>query len=134
MIASVLLWTVGAWAAWKERTLLAYTSTIIGLAVFFSFIVAMWTALQRPPLRTMGETRLWYSFFLTLAGIIVYLRWKYKWILSFSTLLALVFICVNLFKPEIHSATLTDASPAKSNVSHVIGYESLPTLSFAWPR
>ena len=121
-IASVLLWTVGAWAAWKERTLLAYTSTIIGLAVFFSFIVAMWTALQRPPLRTMGETRLWYSFFLPLAGITVYLRWKYKWILSFSTLLALVFICVNLFKPEIHSATLMPALQSPWFAPHVIVY------------
>ena len=108
-IAAVLLWTVGAWAAWREKTALAYTSTFIGLAVFFSFILMMWISLERPPLRTMGETRLWYSFFLPLAGIIVYSRWKYKWILSFSTVLALVFICVNLFKPEIHSKALMPA-------------------------
>ena len=66
-IAAVLLWTVGAWAAWREKTALAYTSTFIGLAVFFSFILMMWISLERPPLRTMGETRLWYSFFLPLA-------------------------------------------------------------------
>ena len=77
-IAAVLLWAVGAWAAWREKTALAYASTIIGLAVFFSFILMMWISLERPPLRTMGETRLWYSFFLPLAGIIVYSRWKYK--------------------------------------------------------
>ena len=86
-IAAVLLWAVGAWAAWREKTMLAYTSTIIGLIVFFSFILMMWISLERPPLRTMGETRLWYSFFLPLAGIIVYSRWRYKWILSFSTIL-----------------------------------------------
>ena len=99
-IAAVLLWAVGAWAAWREKTTLAYTSTVIGLGVFFSFILMMWISLERPPLRTMGETRLWYSFFLPLAGIIVYSRWKYKWILSFSTILALVFICVNLCMPS----------------------------------
>ena len=108
-IASVLLWAMGAYAAWRDKTVVAYTTTTIGLIVFFAFILAMWVSLERPPLRTMGETRLWYSFFLPLAGLIVYSRWKYKWILSFSTILALVFICVNLFKPEIHDKTLMPA-------------------------
>ena len=119
-IAAVLMWAVGAWAAWKNKTALAYTSTIVGLAVFFCFILMMWISLERPPLRTMGETRLWYSFFLPLAGIIVYSRWKYKWILSFSTVLALVFICVNLFKPEIHSKTLMPALQSPWFAPHVI--------------
>ena len=100
---------IGAWAAWKDKTKTAYVTTVAGLLVFLSFIISMWVSLERPPLRTMGETRLWYSFFLPLAGIIVYGRWKYKWILSFSTLLAVVFICVNLFKPEIHNKTLMPA-------------------------
>ena len=121
-IAAVLLWAVGAWAAWREKVPMAYTSTIIGLAVFFSFILMMWISLERPPLRTMGETRLWYSFFLPLSGIIVYSRWKYRWILSFSTVLALVFICINLFKPEIHSKTLMPALQSPWFAPHVIVY------------
>ena len=121
-IAAVLLWAVGAWAAWREKTAMAYTATVIGLVVFFSFILMMWISLERPPLRTMGETRLWYSFFLPLAGIIVYSRWRYKWILSFSTVLALVFICINLFKPEIHSKTLMPALQSPWFAPHVIVY------------
>ncbi len=121
-ITAVLLWAVGAWAAWKDKKAMAYTSTIIGLAVFFCYILLMWISLERPPLRTMGETRLWYSFFLPLAGIVVYSRWKYKWILSFSTVLALVFICVNLFKPEIHSKTLMPALQSPWFAPHVIVY------------
>ena len=121
-IAAVLLWAVGAWAAWREKRAMAYTSTIAGLMVFFGFILMMWISLERPPLRTMGETRLWYSFFLPLTGIIVYSRWKYKWILSFSTVLALVFICVNLFKPEIHSKTLMPALQSPWFAPHVIVY------------
>ena len=97
-IPAVLLWVVGAFFAWKEKALLARVVTAVGLAVFFAFIVAIWVSLERPPLRTMGETRLWYSFFLPLAGLVVYVRWRYKWILFFSTLMAFVFICVNLFK------------------------------------
>ena len=121
-IVSVLLWGVGAWGAWKQKKGLAFVTTGAGLLVFFGFILAMWISLERPPLRTMGETRLWYSFFLPLAGLIVYSRWKYKWILSFSTLLAVVFIGVNLLKPEIHSKTLMPALQSPWFAPHVIVY------------
>lgn len=73
-------------------------------------------------MRTMGETRLWYSFFLPLAGIITYSRWRYKWILSFSFVLSLVFICINLFKPEIHNKTLMPALQSPWFAPHVIVY------------
>ena len=121
-IVAVLFWAAGAYGAWRNKTNIAYTATILGLLIFFGFIVSMWISLERPPLRTMGETRLWYSFFLPLAGLIVYSRWKYKWILSFSTVLALVFICVNLFKPEIHDKTLMPALQSPWFAPHVIVY------------
>ncbi len=119
---AVLFWVYGAYAAWKGRSKTAYVSTAFGLLVFFAFILGLWISLERPPLRTMGETRLWYSFFLPLAGLIVYGRWKYKWILSFSTLLAIVFVCVNLFKPEIHNKTLMPALQSPWFAPHVIVY------------
>ena len=131
-MAAILLWAIGAWAAWKEKTGFAYTATIVGLVVFFSFILSMWISLERPPLRTMGETRLWYSFFLPLAGFIVYSRWKYKWILTFSTILALVFICVNLFKPEIHDKTLMPALQSPWFAPHVIVYDNLVYVGLAF--
>ncbi|SNU04922.1 Cytochrome C assembly protein [Prevotellaceae bacterium MN60] len=121
-IASVLLWIVGAWAAWKEKATVAYATTVMGLLIFFTYIVSMWVSIGHPPLRTMGETRLWYSFFLPLTGLIVYSRWKYRWILSYSTMLALVFICVNLFKPEIHSKMLMPALQSPWFAPHVIVY------------
>ena len=121
-IVAVLFWVAGAYAAWRNKTGIASASTVLGLLVFFSFILSMWISLERPPLRTMGETRLWYSFFLPLVGLIVYSRWKYKWILSFSTVLALVFICVNLFKPEIHDKTLMPALQSPWFAPHVIVY------------
>ena len=122
-LGAVLCWAVGAFFAWKGgRSVPVYVFTLAGLAVFFAFILGMWISLERPPLKTMGETRLWYSFFLPLAGIIVYGRWRYKWILSFSTVLALVFICVNLFKPGIHSKTLMPALLSPWFAPHVIVY------------
>ena len=121
-IVAVLLWITGAWAAWKDRQGLAYSATLAGLAVFFGYILMMWISLDRPPMRTMGETRLWYSFFLPLAGIIVYSWWNYKWLLSFSTILSMVFIGVNLLKPEIHSKTLMPALQSPWFAPHVIIY------------
>ena len=121
-ICAVLLWVAGSYQAWKDKTKSAYALTILGLGVFFAFILSMWMSLERPPLRTMGETRLWYSFFLPLAGLMVYSRWRYKWILSFSTLLSVVFICVNLLKPEIHSKTLMPALQSPWFAPHVIVY------------
>ncbi len=121
-LGAVILWALGAFFAWKGRKDLVYAFTLTGIAVFFAFILGMWISLERPPLRTMGETRLWYSFFLPVAGIIVYSRWRYKWILSFSTVLSLVFICVNLFKPEIHSKTLMPALQSPWFAPHVIVY------------
>lgn len=122
-VASLLCWGAGAAFAWKgKHAAWVYGLTLAGLAVFFSFIVAMWISLERPPMRTMGETRLWYSFFLSLAGLITYTRWKYKWILSFSFVLSLVFICINLFKPEIHNKTLMPALQSPWFAPHVIVY------------
>ena len=62
-IAALHFWGFGAFAAWHgKRPTAVYVLTLTGLAIFFSFIIAMWISLERPPMRTMGETRLWYSF------------------------------------------------------------------------
>ncbi len=121
--AAIVCWIAGAVLAWKSsRRLWPNVLTLLGLGIFFSFIVGMWVSLERPPLRTMGETRLWYSFFLPMVGLVVYNRWRYKWILSFSTLMAVVFICINIFKPEIHNKTLMPALQSAWFAPHVIVY------------
>lgn len=122
-VPAVVCWLAGAVVAWRDRGVgAAATLSVVGSAIFFSFIVGMWLTLERPPMRTMGETRLWYSFFLSVAGILVYLRWRYKWILSFSTMMSVVFICINLFKPEIHDKSLMPALQSPWFVPHVIVY------------
>ena len=122
-LPAVFCWGMGAMAAYRPgKSLQVVLWTVTGLAIFMAFIVGMWVSLERPPLRTMGETRLWYSFFLPVAGIITYIRWRYKWILSFSTVMSLVFICINLFKPEIHNKTLMPALQSPWFAPHVIVY------------
>ena len=96
--------------------------SVLSILVLAAFIGGMWISLGRLPLRTMGETRLWYSFFLSVIGLILYIKCKYKWILSFSTLMSLVFVFINVLKPEIHSKTLMPALQSAWFVPHVIVY------------
>ena len=117
-----LCWVTGAVLAFRDKRVGAIVSSSVGIAVFLVFIVGMWISLERPPLRTMGETRLWYSFFLAVIGLGLYLKCRFKWILSFSTVMSLVFIFINLHKPEIHSKTLMPALQSAWFVPHVIVY------------
>lgn len=101
---------------------IAIATAICAIATLAGFVVMLWITLERPPLRTMGETRLWYSLFLLLAGVITYARWRYRWIMGFSTLLATVFMIVNIAKPELHDHTLMPALQSPWFVPHVSIY------------
>ena len=96
--------------------------SIMSVIALGSFIAVLWGSLGRPPLKTMGETRLWYSFFALLSGLFTYMRWRYKWILSFSTILATVFIVINILKPEIHDQSLMPALQSPWFIPHVTVY------------
>lgn len=106
----------------KDRNLWAIALMLLAILGMAGFIAMLWTALERPPLRTMGETRLWYSFFLLVAGLFTYYRWQYRWIMLFSTVLAGVFIIINIAKPEIHDQTLMPALQSVWFVPHVSVY------------
>lgn len=121
-LGAALCWILGAFHAFRDKRNWALGMSAMGSVVFLSFVIGMWFELERPPMRTMGETRLWYSFFLSVIGWVVYARYNYKWILSFSTLMSVVFVCINLFKPEIHSKTLMPALQSVWFVPHVIVY------------
>lgn len=115
--------SLASWrAAGRRGTLLAVLLTMAGIAVYAVFIAAFWHGLGRPPLRTLGETRLWYSFFMMVSGLITYIRWRYRWILLFSTVTAMVFMALNLLRPEIHSQALMPALQSFWFVPHVTVY------------
>ena len=106
----------------SKRRLPAAVLTGCGSAIFMTFIVGVWISLGRPPLRTLGETRLWFSLFLSLIGLVVYLRWRYRWVLPFGCLMAVMFASINIFKPEIHTEELMPALRSPWFVPHVIVY------------
>lgn len=122
-LAASVSWLSGAvMSVVSKRRMPAVLLTGAGSIIFITFIVGVWVTLGRPPLRTMGETRLWFSLFLSLIGLGVYLRWRYRWVLPFGCLMAIVFACINIFKPEIHSEELMPALRSPWFVPHVIVY------------
>lgn len=122
-LPAALLWLCAGLAALRATTRRLVTPCMLaGLVIFALFIAGLWIGLERPPLRTMGETRLWYSFFLALVGYITYRHWKYPWLLLFSAAISSVFIGVNIFRPEIHSKTLMPALQSPYFVPHVTVY------------
>lgn len=96
--------------------------SVLGIIVFGSFIALLWLKLQHPPLQTLGETRLWTSFFLVSAGLIIYLRWKFILMYVYSVMQAFVFLIINLTNPEIHERVLMPALQSPWFVPHVVVY------------
>jgi len=121
-LVALLLWGAGAYFAWKDNDKLSIRLSAAGAVVFFVYILTMWIVLKRPPMRTMGETRLWYIMFISMAGTFIYYRWKYNWILTFSLVMELVFICINLLKPEIQTKNIMPALQSPFFAPHVIAY------------
>jgi len=122
-IPSIICWIGASVLVYNTKfKLLSNLLFILGISIFLLFIILFWSSIQRPPFRTIGETRLWYSFFITTTGYIIYRIWRYKWILSYTSLVAVVFIIINLLKPEIHSTNLMPALQSYWFIPHVTSY------------
>ena len=134
-LPTVVLLAASATLAIMSKRYWAIAVGVAAVLVLAVFIGGMWHSLERPPMRTMGETRLWYSLFVIIAGLIVFIRWRYGWILSFSGVLSTVFMAINVFKPEIHNKTMMPALESPFFVPHVISYIfAYSLLAAAVPR
>ncbi|WP_459212112.1 cytochrome c biogenesis protein CcsA [Aquimarina rhabdastrellae] len=126
-IIIVLLWFIGfvflATSYKKEQlTTVAILAFVAGWGVLLYFVKELWIELQRPPMRTLGETRLWYAVFLPLVGVVTYYRWKYKWFLGYSIGMAGMFLIINYLNPETYSKTLMPALQSPWFIPHVLVY------------
>jgi len=122
-IPTLVLWLIGSvFALLGNKRKVASLFTLAGIVVFTVFVIMLWISLDRPPMRTMGDTRLWYSMFLAGVGLILYQTWKHSWILIFNLLVATVFIFINLLNPDIHSRNLMPALQSIWFIPHVVSY------------
>lgn len=95
---------------------------LAGILVLTFLVVVLWHGLDRAPLRTLGETRLWYGLFLPLIGYAIYIRWGYRWILHYAALVAIVFLSINLIHPDNYDRDLMPALQSPWFVPHVVVY------------
>lgn len=121
-IATAILAVVASALALCNRRMVALVTSSLAVVVLSSFVALLWIGLERPPMRTMGETRLWYSLFLLVAGVVTYARWRFRWILSFSALLSTVFMVINCLRPELHDKGLMPALQSAWFMPHVAVY------------
>lgn len=124
---AALLWVIGSIIpylkfAGTKRVQIANLIYFSGSVVIGSFIVILWSRLDRPPLRTLGETRLWYAFFLSIVGLITNLRWKYKWFMGLAAIMAISMLGINLTDPSAYNKTLMPALQSPWFVPHVVVY------------
>jgi ABC-type transport system involved in cytochrome c biogenesis permease subunit len=96
--------------------------SLAGSAVILVFIAVYWTALDRPPLRTLGETRLWYAALIPLVGFLVEYRWKIDWLKYYCMGLAAFFLGINLRIPDVFDKTLMPALQSPWFIPHVVVY------------
>ena len=106
----------------SKFTIFAHVLLIGGWLTLLAFVVQLWLQLGRPPMRTLGETRLWYSAFIPLIGFLTYFRWRYKWFLIYSFCMAGLFLIINYLNPETHSKTLMPALQSVWFIPHVLVY------------
>lgn len=124
---SLLLWLAAfALVALKPKNPriqnLASLLALAGILVLTVFIALLWIRIDRPPMRTLGETRLWYSLLLPAIGLVSFRRWKYNWLLLYSLFMGALFLLINLLKPETHDKSLMPALQSVWFVPHVIVY------------
>ena len=95
---------------------------ILGLAAVVTFTIGLWMSLERPPFRTLAETRLWYGVFIATIGIVLYYRWKLPLMLLYTILMALLFLFLNYLNPDTFDKTLMPALQSPWFIPHVVVY------------
>ena len=122
---SVALWLLGGSLIYSKNKALRVASiaTHLGATLIVGgFIIALWKNLERPPLRTLAETRIWYSLFMGLIGYAIYLLYRQKWMLSYSAVMGIVFIVLTYTHPDTMNKALMPALQSVWFIPHVIVY------------
>lgn len=122
---SVALWLLSGTLIYsKSKTLrnLSITAHLVATLTIGVFIVALWQNLDRPPLRTLAETRIWYAFFMGLIGCAIYWLYRQKWMLSYSAVMGIVFVVLTYTHPDTMNKALMPALQSVWFIPHVIVY------------
>ncbi len=126
-LAAIAFWAAGivfgVVARWQSSLKIYSTiCSVTGSAIMGVFIAIYWSYLGRPPLRTLGETRLWYAALIPLVGFLVEYRWKIDWLKYYCMVFAAFFLGINLQHPDVFDKALMPALQSPWFVPHVVVY------------
>lgn len=96
--------------------------TGLGLLLAGGLLAWLWLHLERPPLRTLGETRLWYATLSVAAGGLLAWRLQTTALRIPMLLLGVLFLGLNLALPQTLDRTLMPALRSPWFVPHVVVY------------
>jgi ABC-type transport system involved in cytochrome c biogenesis permease subunit len=137
-LITAIFWIVGTsliYASNQKSFLkpIGHVALLLGIASISTFVVLLWIELARPPMRTLGETRLWYALFLFISGYLTFVRWGYQWVLILIFIFASLFLTIDLLHPETYEKTLMPALQSPWFIPHVIVYIfAYAMLGFSW--
>lgn len=95
---------------------------IISVIILATFIATIWISTGVPPMKTSGETRLWYATFMPLVGLILFLRYRLRWIPIFTAIMSSIFIVINILNPEAQHEELPALLNSPWFIPHVVLY------------
>jgi ABC-type transport system involved in cytochrome c biogenesis permease subunit len=116
----ILCWGTGIVLCWRKQR--GWSWIGVGTGLLASFIVALWVFLERPPLQTYGETRVWYAVLLSSSGAWVAWRWRLWWLVVYSIGCSALFLLITVLNPESHDKALIPALQSPWFIPHVVVY------------
>ena len=104
---------------WRKSSAWLLASSTVILAVF---LAAIWIDMERPPLRTYGETRLVYAMGAGILSILLWTRIRQTWTLVYGASISALFVAITWGLPESHTRELLPALRSPWFVPHVTVY------------
>ncbi|NLA24250.1 MAG: cytochrome c biogenesis protein CcsA [Bacteroidales bacterium] len=126
-VAFVSLSLFGAIFVFKQESsklnlFLSRLFPLLANLVLLSFTVILWLQLERPPMKTMAETRLLYAVFVGMVTWIIVFKTKSKWMYFLGYTMSAVFLLVDLLHPEYQQKNLMPALQSVWFIPHVVVY------------
>lgn len=106
----------------KHTRWISIVFPVLGNIATLLFLALLWIELERPPMRTMAETRLWYSLFVAWITWSIYLKTRSAHMYLLGFIMASVFLIVDIIHPEYQSKTLMPALQSPWFIPHVVIY------------
>jgi ABC-type transport system involved in cytochrome c biogenesis permease subunit len=125
--AAIACWSAGSLLQIPAKSSKVFSTAswllmISGTIVLAGFLVSYWMVLERPPLRTLGETRLWYATLIPVVGFLVESRYNIRWLKYYCMGLAALFLGINIMNPDVFQKALMPALQSPWFVPHVVVY------------